>query len=431
MIFTEMLNQPQHDNISMNEAKTDISTTIDWEAIRAKFPVLHQEVNGKPLVYLDNGASSQMPSDVIERLNTYHSKEHANVHRGIHSLSQSATDEYEATREKVRALINAETLEEIIFTTGTTDSINLVAQSYGRTFLKEGDEIIVSQMEHHANIVPWQMVAEQTGAVLRVIPMDENGELIMDKFYELLSDRTKLVAVIHVSNALGTINPVEEIIEAAHRTGAVVLIDGAQSVPHSKVDMKALDADFYTFSAHKMCGPTGFGILYGKKELLEKMPPYRGGGDMIDKVSFEKTTYNDLPHKFEAGTPPIAAGIGLGVAIDFLNEIGMDNIAAREAELVEIATSKLKEIDGVKLIGTAGKKASVISFLIDGIHPTDAGTIMDKEGIAVRTGHHCAQPVMDYFSIPGTLRASISFYNNEDDINRLVEAVKYTQEFFA
>ncbi len=414
----------------MDQTLNDISTSINWEAIRAKFPVLQQEVNGKPLVYLDNGASSQMPQVVIDRLNDYHSNEHANIHRGIHSLSQKATDAYEATREKVRSLIKAESLEEIIFTTGTTDSINLVAQSYGRTFLKEGDEIIVSQMEHHANIVPWQMVCEQTGAVLRVIPMDDSGKLIMDTFYELLSDKTKLVAVIHVSNALGTINPVEEIIKAAHDIGAVVLIDGAQSVPHSNVDMQALDADFYTFSAHKMCGPTGIGILYGKKDLLNMMPPYRGGGDMIDKVTFEKTTYNDLPHKFEAGTPPIAAGIGLGAAIDFLNEIGMDNIAAREAELVEYATSKFKEIDGVKLIGTAPNKASVISFLLNGIHPTDAGTIMDKEGIAVRTGHHCAQPVMDYFAIPGTLRASISFYNNEDDIDRLIEAIKYTQEFF-
>jgi len=415
----------------MNQIKTDISTAIDWETIRAQFPVLHQEVNGKPLVYLDNGASSQMPQAVIDRLNAYHSHEHANVHRGIHSLSQSATEEYEAARGKVRDLINAESLEEIIFTTGTTDSINLVASSYGRVFLEEGDEIIVSQMEHHANIVPWQIVAEETGAILRVIPMDENGELVMDRFLELLSDRTKIVAVIHVSNALGTVNPVEEIIEAAHNHGAIVLVDGAQSVPHSKVDVQALDADFYTFSAHKMCGPTGFGILYGKKELLDKMPPYRGGGDMIDKVSFEGTTFNDLPHKFEAGTPPIAAGIGLGTAIDFLNSIGMENIAAREAELVEYATKKLQEIDGLRIVGTAGKKASVISFLLDGIHPTDAGTIMDKEGIAVRTGHHCAQPVMEYFHIPGTLRASISFYNNEDDINRLVEAIKYTQEFFA
>ena len=407
------------------------STTIDWDAIRAEFPVLKQEVNGKPLVYLDNGASSQMPKSVIDRLNKYHSFEHANVHRGIHSLSQKATDEYEATRELVREFLNAESLEEIIFTTGTTDSINLVAQSYGAAFLKEGDEILVSHMEHHANIVPWQMVAHQTGAILKVIPMDENGELIMDRFYELLSERTKMVAIIHVSNALGTINPVEEIIKSSHKKGAVVLVDGAQSAPHRSVDMQSLDADFYTFSAHKMCGPTGFGILYGKRELLNKMPPYRGGGDMIDKVTFEKTTYNDLPHKFEAGTPPIAAGIGLGAAIQFLNDIGMDQIAARENELLQYATSELNKIEGVQIIGRATNKASVISFLLDGIHPTDAGTIMDKEGIAVRTGHHCAQPIMDYYTIPGTLRASISFYNNEDDINRLVEVIKYTQEFFA
>ena len=407
------------------------STTIDWDAIRAEFPVLKQEVNGKPLVYLDNGASSQMPKSVIDRLNKYHSFEHANVHRGIHSLSQKATDEYEATRELVREFLNAESLEEIIFTTGTTDSINLVAQSYGAAFLKEGDEILVSHMEHHANIVPWQMVAHQTGAILKVIPMDENGELIMDRFYELLSERTKMVAIIHVSNALGTINPVEEIIKSSHKKGAVVLVDGAQSAPHRSVDMQSLDADFYTFSAHKMCGPTGFGILYGKRELLNKMPPYRGGGDMIDKVTFEKTTYNDLPHKFEAGTPPIAAGIGLGAAIQFLNNIGMDQIAARENELLQYATSELNKIEGVQIIGRATNKASVISFLLDGIHPTDAGTIMDKEGIAVRTGHHCAQPIMDYYTIPGTLRASISFYNNEDDINRLVEVIKYTQEFFA
>lgn len=407
------------------------STTIDWDAIRAEFPVLKQEVNGKPLVYLDNGASSQMPKSVIDRLNKYHSFEHANVHRGIHSLSQKATDEYEATRELVREFLNAESLEEIIFTTGTTDSINLVAQSYGAAFLKEGDEILVSHMEHHANIVPWQMVAHQTGAILKVIPMDENGELVMDRFYELLSERTKMVAIIHVSNALGTINPVEEIIKSSHKKGAVVLVDGAQSAPHRSVDMQSLDADFYTFSAHKMCGPTGFGILYGKRELLNKMPPYRGGGDMIDKVTFEKTTYNDLPHKFEAGTPPIAAGIGLGAAIQFLNDIGMDQIAARENELLQYATSELNKIEGVQIIGRTTNKASVISFLLDGIHPTDAGTIMDKEGIAVRTGHHCAQPIMDYYTIPGTLRASISFYNNEDDINRLVEVIKYTQEFFA
>lgn len=415
----------------MAETLKNIETKIDWETIRNQFPVLQQEVNGKPLVYLDNGASSQMPQSVIDRLNAYHSNEHANVHRGIHSLSQKATDAYEATRTKVKDFINASSLEEVIFTTGTTDSINLVANSYGSTFLKEGDEIIVSQMEHHANIVPWQMVAEQTGAVLKVIPMDEQGNLMMDAFQALLSEKTAIVALIHVSNALGTINPVEEIIEAAHSKNAVVLIDGAQSVPHTKVDVQALNADFYTFSAHKMCGPTGFGVLYGKKELLNKMPPYRGGGDMIDKVTFEKTTYNDLPHKFEAGTPPIAAGIGLGAAIDFLNEIGMENIAAREAELLDYATQKLSEIDGFRFVGEAKHKASVISFLLDGIHPTDAGTIMDKEGIAVRTGHHCAQPVMDYYNIPGTLRASISFYNNEADIDRLVDAIIYTKEFFA
>ncbi len=415
----------------MNQSKTDISTNINWEEIRAQFPVLNQEVNGKRLVYLDNGASSQMPQVVVDRINKYHSHEHANVHRGIHSLSQHATDAYEATREKVRRLINARYQEEIIYTTGTTDSINLVANSYGRKFFKEGDEIIVSEMEHHANIVPWQLVGEQTGAKLRVIPMNENGELEMERFYELLSEKTKFVSVIHVSNALGTINPVKEIIDAAHERNIPVLVDGAQAVPHSKVDVQELDTDFYAFSAHKMCGPTGFGILYGKKELLDSIPPYRGGGDMIDKVTFQKTTWNDLPHKFEAGTPPIAAGIGLGTGIDFLNSIGMENIAAREAELVAYATKKLSKIEGLRIVGTSHEKASVISFLLDGIHPTDAGTILDKEGIAVRTGHHCAQPVMDHFNIPGTLRASISFYNNEDDIDRLVDGIEYTKEFFA
>ncbi|MEQ9265589.1 MAG: cysteine desulfurase [Balneolaceae bacterium] len=414
----------------MPETAPQISSTINWEEIRSQFPVLNREVNGKRLVYLDNGASSQMPQVVVDRINAYHSNEHANIHRGIHSLSQHATDEYEASREKVRAFINAEHLEEIIFTTGTTDSINLVASSYGRKYFVSGDEILISEMEHHANIVPWQMVAEEKGAIIKVIPMDEKGELIMEKFYELLSDKTKMVAVGHVSNALGTVNPVKEIIDAAHAKGALVLIDGAQSVPHSKVDVQVLNADFYTFSTHKMCGPTGFGILYGKKELLEEMPPYRGGGDMIDKVTFAKTTFNDLPHKFEAGTPPIAAGVAVGAAIDYLESIGMENIAAREAELVAYATEKMGKIKGLKFVGTADEKASVISFLLEGIHPTDAGTIMDKEGIAVRTGHHCAQPVMDHFNIPGTLRASISFYNNEDDIDRLVEAIEYTKEFF-
>ncbi|MEP0004979.1 MAG: cysteine desulfurase [Balneola sp.] len=414
----------------MPETTTEIPTKINWEEIRAQFPVLQQEVNGKKLVYLDNGASSQMPKSVSDRIDAYHKNEHANVHRGIHSLSQKATDAFEATRSKVRDFINAGSLEEIIYTTGTTDSINLVAQSYGRKNFKAGDEILVSEMEHHANIVPWQMIAEETGAKLKVIPMNDKGELIMDKFYELFSDKTKVVAVVHVSNALGSINPVEEIIEAAHKRNVPVLIDGAQAVPHSKVDVQALDADFYAFSAHKMCGPTGFGILYGKKDLLNAMPPYRGGGDMIDKVTFKKTTWNDLPHKFEAGTPPISAGVGLGAGIDFLNKLGMEAIAEREHKLLEYATEKLNQIEGLKIVGTADKKASVISFLLDGIHPTDAGTILDQQGIAVRTGHHCAQPIMQHYEIPGTLRASISFYNNEEDIDRLVEGIELVKEFF-
>tara|TARA_R110002124_G_scaffold183735_9_gene351257 strand:- start:36162 stop:37409 length:1248 start_codon:yes stop_codon:yes gene_type:complete len=414
----------------MNNTTTDIPTKIDWAEIRAQFPVLQQEVNGKKLVYLDNGASSQMPKSVSDRIDKYHKHEHANVHRGIHSLSQKATDAFEETRSKIRDFINAGNLEEIIYTTGTTDSINLVAQSYGRKNFKAGDEILVSEMEHHANIVPWQMIAEETGAKLKVIPMNDKGELLMEEFYALLSDKTKMVAVVHVSNALGTINPVEEIIEAAHKKNIPVLVDGAQAVPHSKVDVQALDADFYAFSAHKMCGPTGFGILYGKKELLNAMPPYRGGGDMIDKVTFEKTTWNDLPHKFEAGTPPISAGVGLGSSVDFLNEIGMEAIAEREHELLEYATQKLNQIEGLTIIGTADKKASVISFLLDGIHPTDAGTILDQQGIAVRTGHHCAQPVMQHYDIPGTLRASISFYNNEEDIDRLVKGIELVKEFF-
>lgn len=414
----------------MNQTNTDIPTKINWDEIRSQFPVLNQKVNGKNLVYLDSGASSQMPQSVINRINDYHSNEHANVHRGIHTLSQNATDAFEVTRTKVKELINAKHLEEIIYTTGTTDSINLVANSYGRIHFKEGDEILVTEMEHHANIVPWQIIGEQTGASLKVIPMDENGELIMDEFYNLLSNKTKMVAIIHVSNALGTINPIKEIIKASHSRNIPVLVDGAQAIPHSKVDVQDLDADFYTFSAHKICGPTGFGILYGKKELLESMPPYRGGGDMIDKVTFEKTTWNDLPHKFEAGTPPISAGIGFGSAIDFVTNIGIEHIAAREAELLNYATKKLHEIDGLRIIGTSSKKASVISFLLDGIHPTDAGTILNQEGIAVRTGHHCAQPVMEHFNIPGTIRATLSFYNNESDIDKLVEGIVYTKEFF-
>lgn len=403
---------------------------IDWASVRKQFPVLQQEMKGNPLVYLDNGASSQMPLPVIERINEYHRSQHSNVHRGIHTLSQRATDYYEATRTKVRDFINASALEEVIFTTGTTDAINLVAQSYGGKYFKKGDEILLSRMEHHANIVPWQQIAERTGAVIKVIPMTDSGELIMEEFYNLLSEKTKMVAVVHISNVLGTVNPVKEIIDAAHENGAVALIDGAQAIPHSVVDVQELDADFYTFSAHKMCGPTGFGVLYGKKQLLEEMPPYRGGGDMIDKVTFEKTTWNDLPHKMEAGTPPIAAGIGLGATIDYLNEIGMENIAEREQQLLEYATAKLGAIDGLRIVGTADTKASVISFLLEGIHATDAGTILDQKGIAVRTGHHCAQPIMDFYEVPGTARASISFYNNEEDIDRLAEGIEYVKEFF-
>ena len=403
---------------------------IEWDKIRAQFPVLHQQVHGKPLVYLDNGASSQMPQSVIDRINNYHSKEHANIHRGVHYLSQTATDEYERTREKVRDLINARFIEEIIFTTGTTDSINLVADSWGHKNLKEGDEIILSQMEHHANIVPWQLIAQKTGAVIKVISMDERGVLNLEEYASLLNERTKMVALVHVSNTLGTVNPILECCKLAKKFDAAVLIDGAQAVPHMPVDIQALNADFYAFSAHKMCGPTGFGILYGKRELLVDMPPYRGGGDMIDRVSFSGTTFNDLPHKFEAGTPPIAAGIGFGEALNFLTSIGFSNIAAREQELLEYANHALSKIDGLQFIGTSTNKTSVISFLLEDIHPTDAGTIMDKYGVAVRTGHHCTQPIMEYYSIPGTIRASLSFYNNEQDIDTLVSAVKETQSFF-
>lgn len=403
---------------------------VDFASIRKDFPVLNRTINGNPLVYLDNAASSQMPNQVADRIDQYHREEHANVHRGIHTLSQEGTDFYEATREKTRTFINAKHKHEIIYTSGTTDAINLVANSYGRTFFEEGDEILLSEIEHHANIVPWQMTAQEKGAVIKVIPVNDAGEIIWDEYVSLLNDKTAMVAVGHVSNALGTVHPVKRIIAEAHKHDIPVLIDGAQAVPHSRVDVQDLDADFYAFSAHKMCGPTGFGILYGKEKYLNEMPPYRGGGDMIDKVSFEETTYNVLPHKFEAGTPPIAAGIGFGAAIDYLNKIGMDAIALQEHELVEHATAKLLEIDGLRIVGTAKEKASVISFVFDDIHATDVGTLLDQQGIAVRTGHHCAQPTMRRFNVPATARASISFYNNKEDIDRLVEGVKQAKEFF-
>ncbi len=414
----------------MNEVTASISSKVDFDRIRKDFPVLNQKVNGHPLVYLDNGASSQMPVQVADRLDHYHRYEHSNVHRGIHTLSQNATNAYELTRKKAQEFINARHLEEVVYTTGTTDSINLVANSFGSLNFRKGDEIILSQMEHHANIVPWQMIAQKTGAVIKVIQVDDRGELDMETYKSLLTEKTKMVAVIHVSNALGTINPVKEITELAHNTGAAVLIDAAQSVPHQTVDVQDIDCDFLAFSAHKMCGPTGFGILYGKKELLDEMPPYRGGGDMIDKVSFEETTYNVAPHKFEAGTPPIAAGIGLGTAIDYLNDIGMDQIAQRERELVRYAVDRLSTIEGLRFIGESEQRASVVSFVFDEIHASDMGTLLDKRGIAVRTGHHCAQPIMRRFDVPATTRASFSFYNTKDDVDRLVDGIRYVKTFF-
>ena len=413
----------------MPEAVNSIST-VDFRAIRNDFPVLSQKVNGQPLVYFDNAASSQMPRQVAERIDRYHRSEHTNVHRGIHHLSQQATDAFEATREKVRKLINARHKHEVIYTTGTTDSINLVAQCFGRLYFDEQSEIVITEIEHHANIVPWQMMAEQTGAAVKVVPVDDSGEIIRGEYRRLLNENTAIVAIGHVSNALGTVHPVKELIAEAHEFDIPVLIDGAQAVPHGSVDMQDLDADFYAFSAHKMCGPTGFGILYGKEHFLNEMPPYRGGGDMIDKVSFEETTFAGLPHKFEAGTPPIAAGVGFGTAIDYLSEIGMDAIAAREQELLRYATEKLSAIDGLRIIGTADKKASVISFVFDDIHAHDVGTILDQQGIAVRTGHHCAQPAMRRFNVPATTRASISFYNTEEEVDRLVEGLKKVKEFF-
>jgi cysteine desulfurase/selenocysteine lyase len=396
---------------------------LDLQKIRADFPILSQKVNGKPLVYFDNGATSQKPKVVIDAITKYYEEINANIHRGVHTLSQLATDAYEVSRGKIQQHINAKFSHEVIFTSGTTHSINTIANGFA-SILKVGDEVLVSALEHHSNIVPWQMLCERTGATLKVIPMNENGELIISDFDKLLSKKTKIVTVNHISNALGTINPIEYMIKKAHQVGAAILIDGAQAVPHLKPDVQALDCDFYVFSGHKICGPTGVGILYGKEEWLRKLPPYQGGGEMIATVSFEKTTYADLPHKFEAGTPNIEGGIVLGTAIDYLNEIGFDNIAEYEHELLDYATSKLLEIDGLKIFGTAKEKTSVISFNIEGIHPYDIGTIIDKLGIAVRTGHHCAQPIMDFYQIPGTIRASFAFYNTKEEIDIFVGAVQ-------
>jgi cysteine desulfurase/selenocysteine lyase len=393
------------------------------ENIRKDFPILSRKVNGQPLVYFDNAATSQKPQQVIDSIVDYYSNYNANIHRGVHSLSQEATDKYEEARGKIQKHFNAEKAHEIIFTSGTTHSINLVANGFA-SLLKEGDEIIVSALEHHSNIVPWQMLCEKTNAVLKVIPMNDEGELVMSSYDKLLSEKTKLVFVNHISNALGTINPIEYIIKKAHQVNAAVLIDGAQACPHLKPDVQALDADFYVASAHKMCGPTGVGMLYGKEEWLNKLPPYQGGGEMIADVTFEKTTYAELPHKFEAGTPSICGGIAFGAAIDYLNHIGFDAIANYENELLEYATTQLLTLDGLKIYGTSKHKTSVISFNIGAIHPYDIGTIVDKLGIAVRTGHHCAQPIMDFYKIPGTIRASFAFYNTKEEIDKLVTALK-------
>jgi|TARA_B110000908_G_C10223645_1_gene436729 cysteine desulfurase/selenocysteine lyase len=390
--------------------------------IRTDFPILQRSVNGKPLVYFDNAATSQTPKAVIDAIVAYYTKHNANIHRGVHTLSQEATDLYEEARIKLQTHFNARHSYEIIFTSGTTHSINVVASGFS-SILKKGDEIIVSALEHHSNIVPWQMLCEKTGALLKVIPMNDDGSLIMSVYDELLSEKTKLVFCNHISNALGTINPVEEIIEKAHKVGAAVLIDGAQSTPHMKIDFQKLDVDFYVTSAHKICGPTGVGLLYGKKKWLEKLPPYHGGGEMIETVTFKKTTYAGLPHKFEAGTPNICGGIAFGVAIDYMNAIGFDAIGAYEQELLEYGTEELLKIDGVRIYGTSNK-TSVISFNVAGIHPYDIGSILDKLGIAVRTGHHCAQPIMEFYKIPGTVRASFAFYNTKEEIDVFIKGLQ-------
>ena len=393
---------------------------INVDKIRADFPILKRTVHGKPLVYFDNAATSQTPQVVIDTIVDYYSNYNANIHRGVHTLSQEATDKYEEARIKIQHHFNAKKAYEIILTSGTTHSINMIASGFA-SLLDKGDEIIVSALEHHSNIVPWQMLCEKTGALLKVIPMNDEGALEMDVFHKLVSTKTKLVFCNHVSNALGTINPIEEIIEAAHKFGAAVLIDGAQATPHMKPDVQALNVDFYVASAHKLCGPTGMGMLYGKEEWLQELPPYQGGGEMIETVTFEKTTYAGLPHKFEAGTPNICGGIAFGAAIDYMNAIGFDNIAAYEDELLAYATSELLKIEGLKIYGTSSKKTAVISFNVGTIHPYDIGSILDKLGIAVRTGHHCAQPIMDFYKIPGTVRASFSFYNTKEEIDIFVK----------
>jgi len=415
---------------SSAEALTE-QATFDVERIRQDFPILHQEVRGAPLAYLDNAATSQKPESVIRTIDHYYRALNSNIHRGVHYLSEKATEAYEGARESQRQFINANSTKEIIFVRGATEAINLVTQSYGRSQLQAGDEVIISEMEHHSNIVPWQLLRDQIGIELRVIPINEAGELQLDVYEELLNERTQLVAINHLSNALGTINDVKTIIDKAHAVDAVVLVDGAQAVPHPAVDVQALGADFYVYSGHKLFGPTGIGILYGREQLLEAMPPYQGGGDMIKMVKLDRTIYNDLPYKFEAGTPHIAGGIGLGAAVEYVRNIGLDAIAAYEHELIEYATEQAQTVEGLHLIGTAKEKSSILSFIMDGVHPHDLGTIVDTQGIAIRTGHHCAMPVMDHFNVPATARASFAFYNTHEEVDRLIKALKHAHEVLA
>jgi cysteine desulfurase/selenocysteine lyase len=400
---------------------------LDVEKVRAEFPALNQSVHGKPLVYLDNGATTQKPQSVIDAVANYYARDNANVHRGVHELSERATAAYEGAREKVRDFINASSVAEVVFTRGTTESINLAAQSYCRPELKPGDEVLITEMEHHSNIVPWQLLCEQTGAVLKVAPIHESGELDIEAYRRLLNSKTRMVGIVHVSNALGTINPVGELIDAAHEVDAAVIIDGAQAAAHIPIDVRALDCDFYAVSSHKVFGPTGIGVLYGKRALLEAMPPYQGGGDMIEHVSFDKTTYNELPYKFEAGTPNIAGAVGFGAAIDYVRGIGPEAIQAHEHDVFEYATRRFSELDGGRIIGTARDKCSILSFLLGDAHPSDIGTILDHQGIAIRTGHHCAMPVMQHFGVPGTARASFAMYNSGNDVDRLIDALQVAQ----
>ena len=408
-----------------------MTTNFDVNSVRDDFPILKQQVNGNRLVYLDNGATSQKPQAVIDAIVEYYATTNSNVHRGVHTMSQQATDAYEGARSKVRKFLNASKDKEIIFTRNTTEGVNLVAHSYGRKNIGPGDDIIVSNMEHHSNIVPWQMLCEENGANLKVVPIDDSGELVMDEYQKLLSPRTKLVSITHVSNALGTILPAKQIVQMAHSYGAPVLLDGAQAVPHMPVDVQDLDCDFYVFSGHKLFGPTGIGILYGKENYLESMPPFLGGGDMIKSVTFEKTLYNDLPYKFEGGTPDISGAIGLGAAIDYVNSLGFDQITAHEDALLQYGTEALESIAGVHIVGTAARKAGILSFVMDMAHPHDIGTILDEQGIAIRTGHHCAQPVMQRFQIPATARASLAFYNTKEDIDALVKGIDRVIEVFS